>query len=117
LIIVSLIGLAIGLDLPVMALISAVATCVVLWVFGRRVTLTLEVKFNDDMSGHGMFSDLQRKLQAEGFRTISVSKSKFKPVGNFVLQTSLASAQHRLMRQMSELQDDPDSGILDWHVD
>ena len=80
LILVSLIGLTIGLDLPVMAALATVAAWIVLWVFGGRRDLVLEVKFRDDLEYTQALDSLKHSLSAKGFVWGSVTKPKFKPI-------------------------------------
>ncbi|MEX5728712.1 hypothetical protein Ga0609869_002065 [Rhodovulum iodosum] len=116
-VIVSLIGLAVGLDLPVMALIGAVAAWVVLFLFGRGQALGLEVKFDEKGSDPGAVRRLQEHLEGKGFKVVSVAKTKFKPVAHYALSSRMPQAQSALVQEMSEIQARKDSGVSDWHID
>lgn len=116
-VIVSLIGLAVGLDLPVMALIGAVAAWAVLYLFGRGQVLGLEVKFDEKPGDPGAVRRLQEHLDGKGFQVVSVAKTKFKPVARYTLSSRMRRAQSALVAEMSDLQARKDSGISDWHID
>lgn len=116
LVIVALIGLAAGLDLPVMALIATVAAWIVVYAFGRAQTLALEVKFDEKQADPGTFLQLQEHLADKGFSVLSMAKTKFKPVAEYVLCSRDPKAQSALVEVMLELQARKESGISDWHI-
>lgn len=113
----ALAGLAVGLDLPVMALVGTAAAWIVLYVFGKTQSLALEVKFKDDQSGAQAVEELQAHLSAKGFSNVSASKAKFKLTARLVLTSRKPHAESLLARALAELQDRPDSGVADWHID
>lgn len=117
LVVVSLIGLAAGLDLPVMALVASVAAWIVIFLFGRTQRLGLEVKFDSESAPQDAIMRLQKHLVESGFSVASVAKPKFKQTAQYVLASKLANAQTALVREMTELQERENSGILDWHID
>lgn len=117
LVIVSLIGLSSGLDLPVMSLIATTAAWAVIWLFGRAQTLVLEVKFDDEANVQKAMRNLREQLNLAGFQIGLVSKTKFKPTAQYSLLTQERNAKMRLVDHMSEYQSDRDNGIADWHVD
>jgi len=116
-VIAALVGLAVGLDLPVMATVGMAATWIVLAVFGKSQTLALEVKFDEAAAPPDAILRLQEDLAAQGFRPLSVSKAKFKPTAHYVLSSRKRAAQVELVRALSELQARPESGVADWHID
>lgn len=117
LVIASLIGLAAGLDLPVMAAIATAAAWVVIYAFGRTTRLALEVKFEEKNAPEGAMQRLQELLSDSGFTVASVAKTKFKPVALYTLTSKNADARASLVRKMSELLREKGSGVSDWHVD
>lgn len=117
LVIIALVGLAVGLDLPVMAFVSVVATSLVLWLFGKTVTLQLEVKFNEKRVAKEIVLAFEKELAQRGFDTVAVSKAKFKSIGHFTLKSNKPAAQASLLRSMAELQSKEALGIEDWHID
>jgi hypothetical protein len=117
LVIVSLIGLAAGLDLPVMALIATAASWVVVYVFGRTTRLALEVKFEEKGGSDEAMLRLQSLLTESGFSVASVAKTKFKPVALYTMTSRNPDAKASLVRKMSELHGTKGSGVSDWHVD
>jgi len=117
LVIVSLIGLATGLDLPVMALIASVAAWVVIWVFGRSEKLTLEVKFDEQAEPQLAMLRLQDHLVQNGFSVSSVSKTKFKPTAQYLLIARKPGDQTRLIREMAEVRTQTGSGVVDWQIE
>jgi len=116
LIFVALIGLSIGLDLPVMALLLTIAAAAVLSVFSRSTHMSLEIKFEKSAEFTGNLARLRDTLMTAGFSIVSVTKSKFKPVAEVVLSSTKSNAREMLLEIMSEHQRTSDSGVEDWHV-
>ena len=117
LVIASLIGLAAGLDLPVMAAIATAAAWVVVYAFGRTTRLALEVKFDEKSGPAESMQRLQTLLSDSGFTVASVVKTKFKPVALYTMTSQNPDAKASLVRMMSELHGKKGSGVSDWHVD
>jgi len=117
LVIVSLIGLAAGLDLPVMSLVAAVAAWIVIWVFGSSEKLTLEVKFDEQAEPQLAMLRLQDHLVQSGFAVGAVSKTKFKPTAQYSLIARKSDDQTRLIREMAEVRSQPGSGVVDWQIE
>lgn len=117
LVIVSLIGLAAGLDLPVMSLVAAIAAWIVIWVFGRSEKLTLEVKFDEQVEPQLAMLRLQDHLVQKGFSVSSVSKTKFKPTAQYLLIARKPDDQPRLIREMAEVRSQPGSAVVDWQIE
>jgi hypothetical protein len=117
LVIVSLIGLATGLDLPVMALIAAVAAWVIIWAFGQSEKLDLEVKFDEQSEPQVAMLHLKEHLEKRGYRVSRMSKAKFKPIAQYVLVSRKRNDQDGLVREMIEFKAEGDSGVVDWQLD
>lgn len=115
LIMVTLVGLAVGLNLPVMALIATISGCAALWFATVRKTSVIELKFEDDATLRAALGPVQDAFAAKGFRIVSTRKSDFKPVIEFVLSHTEADA----VRQVPGILDDLSQaghGAKDWHV-
>ena len=117
LILVSLIGLTIGLDLPVMAASAAIAAWIVLWVFGGRQDLVLEVKFREDLNYAQALDGLKKSLSEKGFVWVTVTKPKFKSMAEITLATNAQDGRGNLVAHLSAMQSDETFGILDWHLE
>ena len=117
LVVVALIGLAAGLDLPVMALIASVAAWVVISVFGGSRAVALEVKFDEQNNPHLAMLRLKDELEKTGFAVNSMSQAKFKPTAQYQLETRERDFQSSLIRKMTELQDIKEIGIVGWYVE
>lgn len=117
LVIAALIGLAAGLDLPVMAAIATAAAWGIVYVFGRTNRLALEVKFEEKNAPEDAIRHLQTLLTDSGFTVASVARTKFKPVALYTLTSQNPDARASLVRKMSELLGKKGSGVSDWHVD
>lgn len=117
LVIASLIGLAAGLDLPVMAAIATAAAWVVVYAFGRTTRLALEVKFDEKNGTEDAMQRVKDFLSESGFRVTSVTKTKFKPVALYTMTSQNPDAKASLVRKMSDLQGKKGSRVADWHVD
>lgn len=114
---VSLIGLSVGLDLPVMALLLTLAAAVVMSVFSRSTHLAMEIKFEKAADFSDNIAQLREALSAAGFTTQTVTKSKFKPVAEIVLSSSAANPRETLVDMMTNHQKSEGSGVEDWHIE
>lgn len=117
LILVTLIGLCVGLDLPVVALITTVGAWTVIYAFGGPVNFELEVKFSEKRGGPDAMLALRGLLAERGFKTVSMSKSKFKPVVSYVVSGPRGHRRSMLEREMVALSAQRETGIADWHVE
>ncbi|MGJ8586188.1 MAG: hypothetical protein ACSHXD_19015 [Marinosulfonomonas sp.] len=117
LILVSLIGLTIGLDLPIMAALAVVAGWIVLWVFGGRQDMVLEVKFNEDLNYAQALDGLKKSLSEKGFVCVTVTKPKFKSMAEITLAAKARDGRGNLVAHLSAMQSDEAFGIVDWHLE
>ena len=117
LILVTLIGLCVGLDLPVVALITTASAWGVIYVFGGPVNFELEVRFSEETASSDAMFALREQLTERGFKTVSMSKTKFKPIVSYVVSGPRGFRRSALEREMMQLVSAPESGIADWHVD
>lgn len=116
LIVVSLVGLSVGLDLPLMATIATAGSWLVVWFFGFRSHLLLEVKFDDGASVGKSIETLETDFDAMGYRVVGVTKSKLKPVAEFILSSTHKSPRNHLVHKLSGM-DLAARNIQDWHVE
>ncbi|MBW6417804.1 hypothetical protein [Celeribacter sp. PS-C1] len=117
LVVTSLAGLAVGLDLPVMAMIGTIAAWFLLQIFGKTKLFGLEVKFEEKKNSLGLLRDLPKMLEEKGFSVVTVTKAKFKPTVRYTLSSRKPGAQNLLIEEMTEMQATGKSGVVDWHVD
>ena len=115
LIMVSLVGLAVGLNLPVMALVVTVAGAVTLWFVTVRKTSVVELKFKDDDTLRAALGPVREAFSAKGFRIVSARKSDFKPVVEFVLSHTDPEATTRVPEVLDDLSR-TGHGAKDWHI-
>lgn len=116
LIMVTLVGLAVGLNLPVMALIVTVAGAATLWFVTVRTTSVLEVKFKDDDALRAALGPVRDAFEAKGFHIVSTRKNDFKPVVEFVLSHTDSEATTRIPEVLDDLNRREDLGAKDWYV-
>ncbi len=117
LILATLIGLCVGLDLPVIALITTIGIWLVLFVFGARASFAIEVRFDDKTPVSDSMMQLRDLLNADGYRVVSMSKTKFKPLVHYVVRASGGSSRSGLEKRMGELVERSESAISDWHIE
>lgn len=117
LILATLIGLAIGLDLPVMGLILSISGWLIIYVLGRRAYFALEVRFSEKKANNQTVDNMQQILKERGFNTVSVTKSKFKPTAQYILVAAHGATREALLREMTEIGGSKDFGVADWHLD
>lgn len=117
LILVTLVGLCVGLDLPVVALVTTLSAWVVIYAFGGPVNFSLEVQFSKGRLATDAMMSLRDALAQHGFKTLSMSKSKYKPIANFVVCGPRSMRRSTLEREMARLMETGETGISDWHID
>lgn len=117
LILVTLVGLCVGLDLPVMALITTASAWTIIYLLSLRTHFNVEVKFADKRPVHESIDSIKARLRECGFETVTVQKSKFKPTAEFVLSGAAGAKRDVLMRELMTLQMETGSAIEDWHMD
>lgn len=117
LILVTLIGLTVGLDLPVMALIITAAGWIIIHFLGRQAHFGLEVRFDDKRSSNEAADAFAALLAERGFTAVSTTKSKFKPDVQYILRSTSGATREGLMRYLTEIQGTKKNGIADWHID
>lgn len=115
LILMTLIGLSVGLNLPVMALVATVAGWTTLWFVASKRTTTLELKFKDDEALRAALDPVRTTLGQKGFRIVSVRKTDFKPVVEMVLSHSNVKAANDIPAILEELSQ-AGHGAKDWYV-
>lgn len=115
LILVTLIGLTVGLNLPVMALVATVAGWMTLWFVAARTTSVLELKFKDDDTLRAARGLVRTALERRGFRVVSVRKSDFKPVLELVLSHKDNQKTDEIAHVLEDL-NQAGHGPKDWYV-
>jgi hypothetical protein len=117
LILVTLIGLCVGLDLPVVALITTVSAWIILFALGRRSHYALAVRFDEKKAPKHCIEAVGERLTERGFQLVTVSKSKFKPAADYVIAGPNGHGREALAREMDALAADKQAGIVDWRLD
>ena len=117
LILVTLIGLCVGLDLPVMAAIATISAGLIVQFMSPRAKFALEVRFSEKKSVQQSMDKLSALLNERGFTTLSVAKTKFKPAAEFLVDGARGTRREVLMREVADIQATKLVPIEDWHVD
>jgi len=117
-ILITLIGLCVGLDLPVVAFITTASAWVIVYAFGGPVNYGLEVRFSTKKSttSDAMLA-LRDRLKERGYQTVSMSKTKYKPIVQYVVSADRGLRRSGLEREMAALAEAKENAISDWHVD
>ncbi len=115
LIIVTLVGLAVGLDLPVMALVATVAGWATLWLVTVKKTSVVELKFKDDVSLSTALAPLRDAFISQGFGIVSTRKSDFKSVVEIVLSHRDNDAVNKVSDVLNEM-NRAGHNVKDWYV-
>jgi hypothetical protein len=117
LILVTLIGLSVGLNLPIMAVVATACAWAAIYVLGREQHLTVEVQF-DGMKQTKLHMDSLRDLLRErGYQVQSVTKHRFKAGADYLVVVPGKLGRDAVMREMASLQATKLYGITDWHVE
>lgn len=117
LILATLIGLCVGLDLPVVAMITTISAWIVIYAFGGLANFAVEVRFTKEQTVSEAMLTFRQQLSDRGFKTVSMSKAKFKPIVSYVVTCPRGVPRSALEREISKLVENRESGISDWHVD
>lgn len=121
LILVTLIGLCVGLDLPVIALITAASAFAILYFVGGPAHFALEIRFKAKKLAEGQAELLVKQVAKQlfecGYPTIAMTKTKFQPVAEFVLSGPRGGTRNGLMHEMARIAEIKENAIEDWHVD
>lgn len=117
LILVTLIGLCVGLDLPVMAVIATISAGLIVQLMSHHAKFALEVRFSEKKSVQQSIDKLSALLSERGFATVSVAKIKFKPAAEFLVEGARGTRREVLTREVADIQATKLVPIEDWHVD
>jgi len=115
-ILVTLLGLCVGIDLPVMALIITISAWFVLYFLNRGAFVTLEVKFAGDQPVNQSLDNLLETLRKKSLETVTMTKSKFKPVVEIVFSSDSKPMRDLLMSEMTALESASPRTVVDWHL-
>lgn len=116
LILMTVLGLCIGLDLPVYAFMATISAWLIIFFLSRSEKLELEVKLDSDVDMQEAIEDLKAALAERGFRTLGVIKAKFKSEVQLVVVGPQGDQRHTLMQHMAELQKAKSHPVEDWHI-
>ncbi|THD82424.1 hypothetical protein E7811_15385 [Aliigemmobacter aestuarii] len=117
LILVTLISLSVGLNLPVMAAIGTACAWAIIWVLGRQMHVTLQVQFESGKLQRLNMDVLRDLLRERGFQVISANKQKFKSNAEYLLVVEGGPGRNALLREMTSIVSSKLHGITDWHID
>ncbi|SDL47016.1 hypothetical protein SAMN04488026_108716 [Aliiruegeria lutimaris] len=116
LILVTLVGLCVGLDLPVMALITTASAWAIVYVFGASPHHVVEVKFADKHGTPQAREDLETGLRSAGFSIAGLSKAKAKHTFSFTVVGGRSGTRDILVQAMMELDAANPDLMSDWHL-
>ncbi len=116
-IVVTLIGLCVGLDLPVMAAITAASSWLIIYFLSVRRHLVLHIMFKEKKDVRASMQDLETELQKRGFGLISMHKKGFKPIAECVISNTDKNTRESLLMAMGSLQVSKDCAISDWYIE
>lgn len=117
LILVTLISLSVGLNLPVMAVFGTACAWAIIWFLGRWTHITLEVQFESGKLQKLNMDILRDLLRERGFEVISGSKQRFKSSADYLLVVEGGTGRNALLREMTSISAGKLHGISDWHID
>jgi hypothetical protein len=116
LILVTLIGLCVGLDLPVMALITTLSAWAIVYFFGGAPHHVVEVKFADKHGVPQARADLEGHLKSAGFTVASVNKAKAKHTFSFTVVGGRDGSRDALVHALMDMDAAGSDLIADWHL-
>lgn len=116
LILVTLVGLCVGLDLPVMALITTASAWAIVYAFGASPYHVVEVKFADVHATAQARETLEADLKSAGFSIAGLSKAKAKHTFSFTVVGGRSGSRDALVHAMIDLGAENPELISDWHL-
>lgn len=117
LILVTLIGLCIGLNLPVMALITTLSALAIVQVLGGRPQFWVEVKFDETQaSARQSVTRLEDALSSEGFTLVRLRKAKSKHAYSLLFEGVRGATPDTLLHAMLAQEETAGAAIADWHL-
>jgi hypothetical protein len=117
LILVTLIGLSVGLNLPVMALVATACAWSVIHLLRRELHLNVEVQFGGMKQTKLPIGTLRDQLRKRGFPVQSAAKHRFKAGADCLFVVPGKAGRDAVTREMTLLQATRLCGINDWHVE
>ncbi|MCR9150618.1 MAG: hypothetical protein NXH83_10615 [Rhodobacteraceae bacterium] len=117
LILMTLLGLTVGLDLPVIAFFATLIGWLAIYAFGRQPTFEVEVKFSDKKDVQRCVDRLTEALREDGFTALGTHKAKFKPVVSLVLRGRPGLGMSDLADRLAGIKATARAPIEDWHVE
>ena len=117
LILITLVGLSCGLDLPHLAVLTAAFGFAVLMVLDARATYHIEVKGLDRTVVRPAADAYREVLQREGCRIIGERKSFAKEQVTFIFHAPHALQRDGLVRRLEAEVPEKLRGVVDWGVD
>jgi hypothetical protein len=117
LILITLVGLSCGLDLPHLAVLTAAFGFLLLMVLDARTTYHIEVKgLERENVGHA--ADAYRTaLEREGCRVVGERKSFGKAQVEFIFHAPFSLHRDGLAQRLDAQVAETLRGVVDWHVD
>lgn len=117
LILVTLIGLSVGLNLPVMAVIATACAFAVIFVLGRKMNVCIEVQFESLKLAKLNMDTLRDLLRERGYTVRSATKHRFKPGADYLVVVPGQAGREALLREFTLIQATKLHGISDWHAE
>jgi hypothetical protein len=116
LILVTLIGLCVGLNLPIMAVIATLCAWAVIFFLGRQMRVEVEVQFDSMKLARLHMDTLRGLLQERGYQVLTTDKHRFKPGADYLVVVSGKAGREALLREMTSIHAAKLHGISDWHI-
>lgn len=116
LILMTLLGLCVGLDLPVIAFLATLTGWIAIYAFSRHERIGLDIKFTDESDVQGNIDTIIEELEQRGFKTVGLSKTKFKPFVELVIEPRTGLHSPDLMRNMADIRKANLAAVDDWHI-
>jgi hypothetical protein len=117
LILVTLIGLSVGLNLPVMAVIATACAFAVILVLGRKVHVCIEVQFESMKLARLHIDTLRDLLRERGYTVLSATKHRFKAGADYLIVVPGKAGRDALLREFTLINATKLHGISDWHAE
>lgn len=115
-ILVTVIGLCVGLDVPPIAIFISAVAWIVLYVLGRTENHSLEIKFTDDRKLLDGISAVREILGRFGAKVVAENRARFKSTVEFVFTVNHDVGIDAISSELEVLRSKKAGPIADWHL-
>lgn len=115
-ILVTVMGLCVGLEVPAMAIIITGLAWGVFYVLGSTEYHSVEIKLADDKRNERGRAAVRALIEETGATVVTERKARFKSSVEFIVSVQRAAGTGRIEAALAERQAQKGGEIADWHI-